>query len=97
VTVTITNAPRRRRRWGRLRGTAAVIVLLLSAFEALLSAVTGWPPLTWTARRFGAAFAAAYRAAAHRPVPVGPPVVIRTAPAPTSKESRIDGEETVTL
>jgi hypothetical protein len=96
MTVTITTAPRRRRRWGRLRGTAAVIVLLLSALEALLSAVTGFPPLTYIVRRFAAAFAVAYRTAAHRPVPAGPPVVIRTTPAPTSKESRIDGEETVT-
>ena len=69
-------------------------MLLLSALEALLSAVTGWPPLTCIVRQFGAVFAAAYRGAAHRPVPVGPPVVIRTTPAPTSKESRTDGEET---
>jgi hypothetical protein len=82
VTVTITTAPRKRRRWGRLRGTAAVIVLLLSALEALVSAVTGWPPLTYVVRRFAATLAAAYRTAAHRPVPAGPPVVIRVAPAP---------------
>jgi hypothetical protein len=82
MTVTITNAPRRRRRWGRLRGAAAVVMLLLTAAEALLSAATGWPPLTWTARRFAAVLAAAYRTASHRPSPAGPPVVIRATPAP---------------
>lgn len=82
MTVTITTAPRRRRRWGRLRGTAAVIVLLLSALEALVSAVTGWPPLTCIVRRFAAPVAAAYRTGARRTVPAGPPVIIRTPPAP---------------
>ena len=89
----ITTAPRRRRRWGRLRGAVAVVLLLLTALEALLSAVTGWPPLTCIARRFAVPFAAAYRAAAHRPVPAGPLVTIHTPPAPTSEGSPSDGQQ----
>ncbi len=73
----ITTAPRRRRPWGRVRGTVAVLMLLLSALEALLSAVTGYP-LALTARRIARPIAAAWRSATCRPVPAGPAVTIRT-------------------
>lgn len=85
----VTTANRRRRRWGRIRGTAAVAVLLLSAGESLLSAVTGWPPVSRTARRIAAPFAAAWRSAAFRPVPAGPLVTIRTPAAPASEERTV--------
>lgn len=85
----ITTAHRRRRRWGRVRGTIAVAMLLLTALEALLSAVTGWPPVTWTARRIAAPFAAAWRSAAWRTIPSVPIVTIRTA----SEGSRDHGRD----
>jgi hypothetical protein len=83
----ITTAPRRRRRWGRVRGALAVAALLLSALEALVSAVTGWPPLSALARRAAAPLASAWRSAAYRPFPAGPPVVIRPASVPASEGS----------
>lgn len=63
----ITTVQPRPRPWGRLRGTWAVAVLLLSALDHLAAAVTGWPPVAWTARRFAAPVAAAWRSARHRP------------------------------
>jgi hypothetical protein len=40
----ITNAPPPARpRWGRLRGLAAVALLILTAADDLISAATGWP------------------------------------------------------
>lgn len=85
----ITTAHRRHRRWGRIRGTIAVAVLLLTALEALLSAVTGWPPVTRVARSIAAPFAAAWRAAAWRTIPAVPIVTIRTA----SEGSRDHGRD----
>ena len=81
----VTTAPRKRRRWGRLRGAVAVALLLLTALEALISAVTGWLPLSYVARRFAAPIVAAWRAAAWRSVPSVRLVTIRATPAPADE------------
>jgi hypothetical protein len=81
MTVTrITTAPRRRRPWGRLRGTGAVAVLLISALDHLVSAITGLRPLAVTIRQFAAPIAAAWRSAAWRTASPAT-VTIRTMPA----------------
>jgi len=60
-----------RPRWGRLRGLAAVVALLLSAADVLISAVTGWPPAVRTWRRLSDRIATAYRrGTASRPAPM---------------------------
>jgi len=76
----ITTATRRRRPWGRARGTAAVIVLLTSALDHLISAITGCRPIAATVRRFAAPIAAAWRSAAWR-TSSSTAVRIWTAPA----------------
>ena len=73
-----------RRPWGRVRGTLAVAALLLTALDHLLTALIGWPPVTWMARTIAAPIAetwraAAWRAARRRPVAI---ITIRTPPAP---------------
>jgi hypothetical protein len=71
-----------RPRWGRLRGLAAVVTLLLTAADTLISAVTGWPPAARTWRRLADGIATAYHhGAAPRP---------RTAPM-ISPERETDG------
>jgi hypothetical protein len=60
----ITTAPRHRRPWGRLRGTAAVALLLLSALEQLVSAATGFPPASWRIRKLTAPVRVTWREAA---------------------------------
>lgn len=86
MTVTrITSSPRRRRRWGRLRGTWAVLALLLTALDHLVSAVTGCRPIAVTARRIAAPIAAAWRSAAWRTSSAAT-VTIRTMPGPDPEE-----------
>jgi hypothetical protein len=74
----------RRRPWGRARGVAAVAALLLSALDHLATALIGWPPAAYMARRVAAPIAEAWRAAAWRTTPAAPVAVItiRTPPAP---------------
>lgn len=81
-TVTITTVRPRTRPWRRVRGILAVAALLLSAAEALISAVTGWRPVSLVVREFGAVFAATWRSATRRPAPAGPLVTIRTPTPP---------------
>lgn len=68
----IARPPRRRfagtRR--RARGTTAVIALVLSAADVLMSAFTGWPRIGPAFRQLGRALADAYRRAARLPLPV---------------------------
>jgi hypothetical protein len=73
-----------RRPWGRTHGTIAVAALLLSALDHLTTALIGWPPVAYMARRVAAPIAAAYRSAAWRSTPIRPTaiVTIRTTPAP---------------
>lgn len=67
--VVITTVPVRPRRWGRLRGTWAVIALLLSALDHLAAAVVGCRPIAVTVRRFAAPLGAAWRSARRIPDP----------------------------
>jgi hypothetical protein len=75
----------RRRPWGRTHGTLAVAALLLSAADHLFTALVGWPPLAWAARRIAAPIAATWRAAAWRSAPIGPTAII-TIRTPTAPE-----------
>lgn len=71
----------------RLRGLLAVIGLLASAVDALLSALTGWPRPSRVGRRFAAVIAATYRHAAGRPAPV-PPLSIVAITAEDTTDDR---------
>ncbi len=44
-----------------LRGLVAVLVLLISAVDALVTAAVGLPPIAWCVRRFAAVVRDAYR------------------------------------
>jgi hypothetical protein len=70
-TITITTAParkaRRRSRW--LHGTAAVIALLASAADVLLSALTGWPEIGRVTRVWCRAIADAWHHGAQTTAP----------------------------
>ncbi len=71
--VVITHGRRRARLAGtrrRARGIGAVIALVLSAADVLLSAVTGMPRPGYVARQLGRPVADAYRRAAGIPPPV---------------------------
>jgi hypothetical protein len=74
----------RRRPWGRTHGALAVAALLLTAADDLLTALAGWPPVRYAARRIAAPIADAWRSAAWRSAPIRPTaiVTIRTTPAP---------------
>lgn len=60
------------------RGLVAVAVLLLTAADALITAVVGIPPIACTVRRL----AGAYREAYHGSGPQEPPAVITVTPEP---------------
>lgn len=81
MTAPAVTGPRRRRlavprRW--LRGALAVAALLVSAADALISALTGWAPVGRTIRQLAAPIADAWHRGA-RTVP--PPRVYITHPA----------------
>jgi hypothetical protein len=66
----------RRRPWGRTHGTIAVAALLATALDDLLTAVIGWPPVRYVARRFARPIADAWRSAAWRSTPREPVAII---------------------
>jgi hypothetical protein len=84
----ITTAPDRPRRWGRLRGTWAVIALLLSALDHLVAAVIGCLPIAVIVRRFAVPVAAAWRSGRRRTASTSPVVYLAS---PASKRSHDDG------
>jgi hypothetical protein len=76
--VTIAHGRRRTRLAGGrryARGTGAVIALVLSAADVLMSALTGWPQIGRTARHLGRAVADAW----HRGARTIPPARITIA------------------
>lgn len=89
--VTITTVRPRPRPWGRLRGTWAVVVLLLSALDHLVAAFAGWRPIAWTIRRFAAPIAAAWRSGRDRPVPSQPATSLVYVTSPASERTHDDG------
>lgn len=92
MTVTrITTAPDRPRRWGRLRGTWAVVVLLLSALDHLVAAITGCRTLARIARRFSDPIAAAWRSGRRRPVASQPATSLIYVATPASERNHDDG------
>jgi hypothetical protein len=85
----ITTGPRPPRssgpRYGRLRGLAAVAVLLLTAADALITALAGIPPLAWLWHQAADIIRATYRQAA-RPTPELVAALV-ISPAATEREN----------
>jgi hypothetical protein len=80
----ITTGPRpprtARTRYGRLHGLAAVAKLLLTAADALITALAGIPPLAWLWHQAADVIRATYRQAAWPPPePVAALVIPRAA------------------
>jgi hypothetical protein len=76
----ITSAPSRPRRGGVVRGLLAVAALLITAADALITALIGIPPIGWMWRQVAAVITSTYRRAAARPGPIpgSEPVLITT-------------------
>jgi hypothetical protein len=89
VTVpSITTVQPRTRRWGRFRGAWAVLVLLLSALDHLVTAVIGSRPAAAIVRRFAAPIAAAWRSGRLRLASTSPVVYLAS---PASERNHDDG------
>lgn len=88
---TITTAPARPR-WGRLRGSWAVAVLLLSALDHLVTAVIGSRPVACIVRRFAAPVSAAWRSGRRRrPVAAQPAMSLVYVASPARERNHDDG------
>lgn len=72
-------------RYGRLRGLAAVAKLLLTAADALITALAGIPPLAWMWGQAADIIRAAYRQAAWPPPE--PVAALIIPPAATEREN----------
>jgi hypothetical protein len=75
----------RLRRW--LRGALAVTVQLLTAADVLFSAITGWPRLSYLARRISAPLRDAWREGSRRPLPPLSVVNVTTVEDTTTDDS----------
>lgn len=90
----ITTGPRppraARTRHGTLRGLAAVAVLLLTAADALITALAGIPPLAWLWHQAADVIRATYRQAAWPPPEM---VAARIIPPAATERENTDGSQ----
>ena len=87
----ITSGPRppraRGTRYRTVRGLAAVAVLLLTAADALITALAGIPPLAWIWRQLADVIRTTYRQAAWPPPELAAALVI----PPVTERGNTDG------
>jgi hypothetical protein len=90
----ITTGPRppraSRERYGTLRGLAAVARLLLTAADALITALAGIPPLAWLWHQAADIIRATYREAAWPPPEMVAALVI---PSAATERGNTDGSQ----